>query len=67
VVLRTAGTSSKMPRPMIPSAADMIVLASAPVLRTSDAGRPPYISPRTNMWHSASMWVMPRPCTAVPT
>ena len=62
-----ATRSRSTPRPTTPSAKVMIVLLRAPSLRTSDAGRPLYISPRTNMWHSASTCVMPSPWTCVPT
>jgi hypothetical protein len=52
---------------MTPSAIDMIVFDWAPSLRTSAAGRPPNISPRTNMWESASTWVVERPWMSSPT
>ena len=43
---------------MTPSAIESTVFDRAPSLRTSLAGRPPNISPRTNMCESASTWVV---------
>ena len=59
--------SSSTPRPTMPPAAAMIVLAVAPVLLTVSGVAPLNERPRTNMWQSASMWVVPRPWTSVPT
>ncbi len=64
VELAAAGdvrTWSKTPRPTTPSAIDRMVLDLAPSLRTSLAGRPPNISPRTNMCERASTWVVVSP------
>ena len=58
--------SSSTPRPTMPSAIVMTVFVFAPTLVTSDGGRPLYIWFFTNMWHSASTWLMPRPCTWAP-
>ncbi len=61
------GRSSSTPRPTIPSNAALIEFRRAPTLVTSVAGKPLYISPPTNTWHSASMWETAIPWKATPT